>query len=312
MARGRMIASTVADDKRFNELPVDAALVYLMAIPQLDRDGLILGEPGVLWGQVCRRRADLMPRMEAIIKAWIAAELVTAYKNEDGDTILYFTGFQKNQAMTHYDREAASRFPCPPGYARTAKGLVQDEVKRLTKPGVDEVRTDSGPTPDKVPPNVIQSKPMQSNGAGAQVDGFKNDRRAIAAYHVTEAERLGVNAETFRQITDALIDTAGWRAAIEDADDDSKLVLAKDNALALVKIGDTKLEQVTALIGAFKTANTWRTSPPQPRDIVTYASQVKQGLDVKPQTGNGQIKDNDRHVANAWEVLMQQSAGAQA
>ncbi len=133
MARGRMIASTVADDKRFNELPVDAALVYLMAIPQLDRDGLILGEPGVLWGQVCRRRADLMPRMEAIIKAWIAAELVTAYKNEDGDTILYFTGFQKNQAMTHYDREAASRFPCPPGYARTAKGLVQDEVKRPVK-----------------------------------------------------------------------------------------------------------------------------------------------------------------------------------
>ena len=28
MARGRMLATTIADDKRFNALPVDAALVY--------------------------------------------------------------------------------------------------------------------------------------------------------------------------------------------------------------------------------------------------------------------------------------------
>jgi len=151
MARGRMIASTVADDKRFNELPIDAALIYLMAIPQLDRDGLILGEPGALWGQVCRRRVDLMPRMEAIIAAWLASGLVTAYRNEDGDTILHFVGFQKNQAMTHYNREAASRFPCPPGYVRTDKGLV-----------FEQIRTNSGPTPDKVPPKVSESKVSRS------------------------------------------------------------------------------------------------------------------------------------------------------
>lgn len=157
MARGRMIAATVADDKRFNELPIDAALVYLMAIPQLDRDGLILGEPGALWGQVCRRRNDLLPRMEAIIAAWLASGLVTAYKNEDGDTILHFVGFQKNQAMTHYDREAASRFPCPPGYIRTAKGLA-----------LDEVRTNSGVTPDEVPPNLNQSNANQSNAKEAE------------------------------------------------------------------------------------------------------------------------------------------------
>ena len=154
MARGRMIASTVADDKRFNELPIDAALIYLMAIPQLDRDGLILGEPGALWGQVCRRRSDLMPRMEAIVSAWLSSGLVTAYKNEDGDTILHFVGFQKNQAMTHYNREAASRFPCPPGYVRTDKGLV-----------FEQVRTNSGPTPDEIPPNVIESKVSECNEA---------------------------------------------------------------------------------------------------------------------------------------------------
>jgi DnaD/phage-associated family protein len=157
MARGRMIAATVADDKRFNELPIDAALVYLMAIPQLDRDGLILGEPGALWGQVCRRRNDLLPHMDAIIAAWLASGLATAYKNEDGDTILHFVGFQKNQAMTHYDREAASRFPCPPGYVRTPKGLA-----------LDEVRSNSGVTPDEVPPNLNQSNANQSNAKEAE------------------------------------------------------------------------------------------------------------------------------------------------
>lgn len=147
MARGRMIAASVADDKRFNELPIDAALVYLMAIPQLDRDGLILGEPAALWGQVCRRRYDLLARMADIISAWEASGLVSSYQTDDGDTVLHFAGFQKNQAMTHYDREAASRFPCPPGYVRTDKGLA-----------LESLRTNSGLTPDEVPPNVIESK----------------------------------------------------------------------------------------------------------------------------------------------------------
>jgi hypothetical protein len=158
-----MIAATVADDKRFNELPIDAALVYLMAIPQLDRDGLILGEPGALWGQVCRRRNDLLSRMDAIVAAWLAAGLVTAYRNEDGDTILHFVGFQKNQAMTHYDREGASRFPCPPGYSRTPKGLVQEVVHPTPQQPAEIIRTDSGPTPDEVHPNAKQSNVNECN-----------------------------------------------------------------------------------------------------------------------------------------------------
>jgi hypothetical protein len=310
MARGRMIAATVADDKRFNELPVDAALVYLMAIPQLDRDGLILGEPGPLWGMVCRRRNDLVARMEAIIAAWLASGLVTAYKNEDGDTVLHFVGFQKNQAMTHYDREAASRFPCPPGYARTPKGLVQDEVKQPVQDAIEQVRIDSGPQPDEILPNVIQSKPMQSKGGvGGGNNGFGSDRRVNAASQTTEAAKLGVNAETFRLMTDALIDAAGWRALVDDLEDDSKLNTAKENALALVRLGNTTMEQVSNLVAAYKARNTWRDSLPQPKDIVTYASQAKQGLDTKPK--NGKISDSDRHVANAWEVLMQQSAETQ-
>jgi len=164
MSRGRMIAGTVAEDKRFNEIPIDAALVYLMAIPQLDRDGLILGEPNVLWGKVCRRRPELISRMPEIIKSWIDTGLVTAYSNDDDDTILHFTGFQKNQTLTHYEREAESRFPCPPGYVRGPKGLVPDGVQPDKSKPKDEVRSQSGPTPDEVPPNVIESNGIEGKG----------------------------------------------------------------------------------------------------------------------------------------------------
>ena len=170
MARGRMLATTIADDKRFNALPVDAALVYLMAIPQLDRDGLILGEPVLLWGQVCRRRNDLMPRMADIIAAWVTSGLVTAYKTDDDDTVLHFAGFQKNQAMTHYGREAASRFPCPPGFIRTNKGLVPDGVQPSIDEQLDQLRTNSGLTPDEVQPNVIEGNVIEINEIPSPAD----------------------------------------------------------------------------------------------------------------------------------------------
>jgi len=202
-----MIAATVADDKRFNELPIDAALVYLMAIPQLDRDGLILGEPTALWGQVCRRRVDLLPRMADIITAWIAAELVTAYHTDDGDTILHFTGFHKNQAMTHYDREAASRFPCPPGYARTSKGLVVEQVQQSIETPADELRTYSGPTPDEVLPNVNQCNVNQCNGdapTGSSAQTPQDDKQLTTAIVAKmEAHGIGVTPFTVDTYVDA-------------------------------------------------------------------------------------------------------------
>ena len=167
MARGRMLATTIADDKRFNALPVDAALVYLMTIPQLDRDGLILGEPMSLWGQVCRRRPDLIDRMAVIIEAWISCGLVVPYTTDDDDRILYFAGFQKNQSMTHYGREAESRFPCPPGYVRTDKGLTPDKSYSDDDMPADELRTNSGLTPDEVQPNINKRNINKENGNAA-------------------------------------------------------------------------------------------------------------------------------------------------
>lgn len=176
MARGRMLSQTVATDKKLNELSVEAELLYLKAIPHLDRDGLIMGDPTLLWAQVCPRRSDLMPRMIGIIEELLSSGLVIAYEDND-DTVLFFPGFTKNQTGMRYDREAPSRFGAPPGYIRTASGLVPAKTETVTQPNSeltpDELRMNSGLTPDELPPNISISinKVQDKNGSAVVVGG---------------------------------------------------------------------------------------------------------------------------------------------
>jgi len=133
MARGRFISESVAKDARLNSLSVEAQLVYLMTVPHLDRDGLIEGDPDVLWGTVCPKRRQFLDRMAEFIQEWAKAELVLMYDSDDGP-VLWFKGFAKNQMGMRYDREAPSKFPPPPDSAtpdqlRTNSGNCRAEVK---------------------------------------------------------------------------------------------------------------------------------------------------------------------------------------
>lgn len=174
MARGRMIANTVATDKRFNSLTPEAGLVYLMTIPHLDRDGLILGDAMPLWGRVCPRRAEFMADMDAIIGEWVQVGLVLSYECEEG-RVLYFLGFGKNQTGMRYDREAPSMFPVPPNHIRTGNGLEKDSD------GVtpDKVRSDDGVGTDELPPKVKQSKVNKTNTDGGSwpdvIDSYQKE-----------------------------------------------------------------------------------------------------------------------------------------
>ena len=89
MARGRMLSQTVATDRKLNELSVEAELLYIKAIPHLDRDGLIMGDSMLLWAQVCPRRSELMAKMDGIVEEWLSSGLVIAY-DDNGDIILFF------------------------------------------------------------------------------------------------------------------------------------------------------------------------------------------------------------------------------
>jgi hypothetical protein len=135
MAEGRMLNRSVATDDRLNAMSRDAMLLYLMAVPHLDRDGLTDGRPRVLWATVAPLQDEWFQRVDALIDEWVASELVVRYHGEDRP-ILFFTGFAKNQSRMLYQRERASKFPCPPGFVRTPSGL---------RPAGDPAHTDDDP-----------------------------------------------------------------------------------------------------------------------------------------------------------------------
>lgn len=187
MARGRMIASTVATDKRFNSLSSEAALVYLMAIPHLDRDGLILGDAMPLWGRICPRRAEYMSIMDALIAEWIQAGLVHGYECDEG-RVLLFLGFVKNQTGMRYDREAPSLFPPPEDYIRTESGLE---------------KVADGQTPEKLPTNSGET-PAQSKLNKTNTDGG-SWTDVVSSYHA----EIGVITESVGDEMKAYYDEVG-------------------------------------------------------------------------------------------------------
>ncbi len=161
MADGRMVNKSVGTDERLNGLSGDAMLLYLMAIPHLDRDGLIDGRPRVLWATVAPLQDRWMPRCGDLIDEWVGSGLVVRYE-DDRQPVLFFPGFGKNQARMVYHRERESRFCCPPGYERARTGLrpigedagARDEVMQNARLSRAHGHTDSAGARDEVMPEV--------------------------------------------------------------------------------------------------------------------------------------------------------------
>jgi hypothetical protein len=70
--------------------------------------------------------ADLVNTMAGIIQEWIDAELVVLYHDPDSDQPVLF--FKNQELSSRYARETSSIFAPPPGYERTAKGLILVDV----------------------------------------------------------------------------------------------------------------------------------------------------------------------------------------
>ena len=149
MARGRMVNTTIATDKRLAALSLNAEYLYLKTLPHLDRDGLILGDASILWAEVAPRRTDLLPETEKAVRAWAASGLVITYGTPDG-LALFFPSFADNQIGLRYDREPASTIQAPPGYVRTPAGLVQESVRQSSGDLPAEIQQESDDIPAEV------------------------------------------------------------------------------------------------------------------------------------------------------------------
>lgn len=166
MARGRMLNTTISEDIEFNELSLEAQLIYLRTIPFLDRDGLINGHPSILMGKIAPLLSSLKERAKEIIDELVDSGLVLRYM--DGKTVvLWFKGFTQNQIGLRYDREPASQFAAPPGFNRTKSGLrATDET--LREPLPEDCRNNAGCLPEGIPPKrredkIIKEKTREQN-----------------------------------------------------------------------------------------------------------------------------------------------------
>ena len=126
MARARLLATAIAEDPDLGKLSIEAELLYLHAIPHLDRDGLVTGNPILLWAKTAPQRISLMEKAGQHIEEWVSTGLVIRYKGPDGP-VLFFKGFRKHNANLSYSREEPSKFPPPPGWTRTRQGIVPDD-----------------------------------------------------------------------------------------------------------------------------------------------------------------------------------------
>lgn len=152
MARGRFLNASIAVDIELNSLSLEAHWLYMMTIPHLDRDGLIVADTYVFFGKVCPRRPELIPHIDTLIDEWATCGLVTLYSTRDGK-VAYFHGFTKNQQGMHYSREGTSILDVPPGYIRTSAGLIPVEEAETQDDEKKDDDTPDEPTPDQLPTN---------------------------------------------------------------------------------------------------------------------------------------------------------------
>jgi len=134
-----------------------------------------------------------------------------------------------------------------------------------------------------------ENPPARSGYFGMPV--YERREKRAADGFILEAAKLGVDMGAFIAMVNLLIDTAKWRSLIDDLGQDDKLNFAKENAIQLIKLGNTTPEHIAMLIDAYKKANAWRGEvAPLPRQLTDYAGQLKDGL---PQQ-NGRASTNGR------------------
>lgn len=352
MARGRMLNTTIAKDKQLNDLSIEAEYIYLKAIPHLDRDGLINGDPALLWSDVCPRRKELMPRMQGVIDEIVASGLVIAYECEnDGDPVLFFRGFSKNQGGMRYDRESPSRFSTPPGYLRTATGLVlastaanaqttdsnnpdaSGNAGQSERGNPDQLRTYSGLSPtqykdqDQVqdkgedhahatPAAAANNSPPLVPKANEYLPGLPDPRKrqgqqCTVAEHIIEAKALGLTEESYRQVVDALLVGFGKKSLV-DAGDDETLNFVQGLAITVMRIS----ERFRTPAGIKSIFDSWAANDWRGKDSLPTSTQFKEHAgkmaDGKVGTTVTQPPQSQASLYKAWKLRKYQTDNALA
>lgn len=126
MAEARLLKKKASRDPQLAQLTDRSALLYILSIPHLDVEGRMVGLPAQVRGLVVPAIAAARPNdwtddlVGSYIYEWTATtdrrgnvDPLVLWYAVDGENVLAFTGFARNQTIRR-DREAPSRLPAPP------------------------------------------------------------------------------------------------------------------------------------------------------------------------------------------------------
>lgn len=234
MAQGRFLSRTVAIDPQLAQLSMAAEMLYLKAIPHLDRDGICTGEPLALLGMISPFRfSEMQSQIAACIDEWAAVGLIIRYATPTMGMAIWFKGFAKQQKL-QYQREAASQYPAPPGYIRTSNGLVPStSVPWTADSGVLVKNPESTPKIDESRPQAevkakqqVQEQVQQQQQQQGQTEPAEPDSPAAAAVFEQVRQELanfGITGRILDELSSIcpIADVRGW---IEYTDTQERLI----------------------------------------------------------------------------------------
>jgi hypothetical protein len=262
MARGRFLNASIAADLALNSLSLEAHWLYMMTIPHLDRDGLIIADTYVLFGKVCPRRPELIGRIDDLIAEWVASELVIVYPTRKGK-VAFFKGFGKNQQGMHYSREAASDLDVPSGYERTDRGVepIQEEVSSESEQGEmpfeptpDQLPTNSGLTPAELEVEVKEEgESVREAHKSPPRQKTRQELTRDRASRLSAGEFAGCNPKLLTVLTNEVKHIYGYDTLIDDPGDDKLEDKLRREAYRLWQTGFQDVQAMEML------ADNWRT-----------------------------------------------------
>lgn len=143
MADGRMLRKKASRDRQLAQLTEPAALLYLLSIPHLDREGRMIGLPAWVRGTIVPAFVEQRPDdwtdelVSSRMLEWTQTRdsdgqpwpLVLWYATE-GESVCLFVGFASNQNLER-SKEPRSTLPPPPPELLAQHGLVLDGRRLL-------------------------------------------------------------------------------------------------------------------------------------------------------------------------------------
>jgi hypothetical protein len=317
-----MLNQSIAEDAEFNEMSLEAQLMFLRTLPFLDRDGLINGNASVLRGRVAPL-LDLPKSMASIVDEWANADLVVRY-TVGKQTIIFFPSFAKNQIGMRYERETASTYPPPPGYKRTPKGLIApgesqpqqppkddaDTNESVAQPNgeplPDECRNIAGVLPDECRANGMEKNRIEEEGNSAHAQEAtplpvsaippalpistppQQAYRRREQVHIdgmqTKLTKFGIDARQFTAMVDSHLSAKGTKELADGDGDaaDRELRAAQQFVVDLCGIG----RRFHSVDGIKSVWDSWKTNDKRPNpsahQLLEHASQMVAGKVTAP------------------------------